>query len=130
MRPLNPIRFELKQRHTATVMKNGHIRVESHYYSVPCKYIGKKVNVLYTAREVEVYFRYEKIAVHLRSFRSYGYTTREEHLASQHRFMTDWTRTSSLPKPPPYILMWKHTYGVSWKRKNIRSKPISRAGEY
>ena len=90
MRPLNPIRFELKQRHTATVMKNGHIRVESHYYSVPCKYIGKKVNVLYTAREVEVYFRYEKIAVHLRSFRSYGYTTREEHLASQHRFMTDW----------------------------------------
>lgn len=90
MRPLNPIRFELKQRHTATVMKNGHIRVESHYYSVPCKYIGKKVNVLYNTREIEVYLRYEKIAVHTRNFRPYGYTTREEHLASQHRFMTDW----------------------------------------
>lgn len=90
MRPLNPIRFELKERHTATVMKNGHIRVENHYYSVPCKYIGKKVNVLYNTREIEAFFRYEKIATHTRSFRPYGYTTREEHLASRHRFMTDW----------------------------------------
>lgn len=90
MRPLNPIRFELKQRHTATVMKNGHIRVESHYYSVPCKYIGRKVNVLYNIKEIEVFLYYEKIAVHTRSFRPYGYTTSEEHLASQHRFMTDW----------------------------------------
>lgn len=90
MRPLTPIRFELKERHTATVMKNGHIRVENHYYSVPCKYIGKKVNVLYNTREIEAFFRYEKIATHTRSFRPYGYTTREEHLASRHRFMTDW----------------------------------------
>lgn len=90
MRPLNPIRFELKERHIATVMKNGHIRVENHYYSVPCKYIGKKVNVLYNTREIEAFFRYKKIATHTRSFRPYGYTTREEHLASRYRFMTDW----------------------------------------
>lgn len=90
MHPLNPIRFELKERHTATVMKNGYIRVENHYYSVPCKYIGKKVNIFYNTREIEVFFRYEKIATHTRSFRPYGYITREEHLASRHRFMTDW----------------------------------------
>ena len=26
----------------------------------------------------------------MKIYESYGYTTREEHLASQHRFMTDW----------------------------------------
>ena len=51
---LNPIRFELKQQYRATVMKNGHVRLgeDAHYYSVPCGYIGKKVILLYTSREV------------------------------------------------------------------------------
>lgn len=77
MRALNPIRFELKQRHVATVMKNGHIRVENHYYSVPCKHIGKRVSVLYNTHTIEVYFHYERIALHTRSYKAYGYTTNE-----------------------------------------------------
>ena len=90
MRALNPIRFELKQRHVATVMKNGHIRVENHYYSVPCKHIGKRVSVLYNTHTIEVYFHYERIALHTSSYKAYGYTTNEEHLASHHRFISDW----------------------------------------
>ncbi len=31
LRPLNPIRFELKERHTATVQRNGHVRLDRHY---------------------------------------------------------------------------------------------------
>lgn len=46
MEPLNPIRFELKQRHAATVQKNGYRRLERHYHSVPYPHIGKKINIL------------------------------------------------------------------------------------
>ena len=37
LRKLNPIRFELRHRYRATVMKNGHVRLgeDAHYYSVP-----------------------------------------------------------------------------------------------
>ncbi len=69
LRKLNPIRFELKQRYRATVMKNGHVRLgeDAHYYSVPCGYIGKKVILLYTSREVCIYYGYELIASHTRN---------------------------------------------------------------
>ena len=61
LRKLNPIRFELKQHYRATVMKNGHVRLgeDAHYYSVPCGYMGKKVILLYTSREVCIYYGYE-----------------------------------------------------------------------
>ena len=35
---------------------------DAHYYSVPCGYIGKKVILLYTSREVCIYYGYELIA--------------------------------------------------------------------
>lgn len=49
-------------------MKNGHVRLgeDAHYYSVPCRYIGKKVILLYT-REVYIYYGYELIASHTRT---------------------------------------------------------------
>lgn len=96
MGPLNPIRFELKQRHTATVQKNGYIRLERHYYSVPYQYIGKKVNVLYNSSTLEIYLRYEKIATHTRSYKPYGYTYNADHLASCQRVMTEWNPTKFL----------------------------------
>jgi len=64
LQPLNPIHYEIKQQAQLTVWKNGYIRlrVDTHYYSVPYKYIGKTVNVLYTYQSVEVYYRHELIA--------------------------------------------------------------------
>lgn len=90
---LNPIRYELKKQSQVTVMKNGHIRLseDAHYYSVPSKYIGKKVKLLYTSFLVEVYYKYEKIAEHPRDLSRYRYTTHVDHLASHHRFQTDWS---------------------------------------
>ena len=92
LRKLNPIRFELKQRYRATVMKNGHVRLgeDAYYYSVPCRYIGKKVILLYSSREVCIYCGYELIASHIRNRARCRYTTLEEHLASHHRYITEW----------------------------------------
>jgi len=90
---LNPLRYEIKEQALVTVSKNSHVRLSKdiHNYSVPYKYIGKKVKILYTSNTVEIYHRYELIAAHARSTRRFQYTTDPEHLASQHRFITEWT---------------------------------------
>lgn len=93
LRPLNPLRYEVKKQVLVTVMKNSYVRLgeDIHYYSVPYNYIGKKVKILYTSTHVDVYYRYTQIATHARSRIKYQYTTNARHLASQHRFITEWT---------------------------------------
>jgi transposase len=86
-------RYQIKQQCFSTVMQNSHVLLgkDKHYYSVPYQYIRKKVKLLYTQADVEIYFGYNRIATHLRSNRPYNYTTQQEHLASNHQFLTDWT---------------------------------------
>ncbi len=91
--PLPALRYEAKQQAMVTVMKNGHVclRADRHYYSVPYHFIGKKVKLLYNSASVEVYQRYECIALHRRDTRKYQYTTHTEHLASAHRYQSEWS---------------------------------------
>jgi transposase len=93
LQKLPEYRYEAKRKKVATVMKNNHVCLseDKHYYSVPFRYIGKKVNLLYSQQNVEVYYRYDCIARHARSYKPYGYTTQEDHLASKHQFKSDWT---------------------------------------
>lgn len=74
----------------ATVQRNGYVRLESHYYSVPYRHIGKKVNILYNSEKVEIYLKYEKVAVHQRGYKPYGYTHDVDHLAPSQRVPVDW----------------------------------------
>lgn len=91
--PLPTLRYELKKQCFATVAKNGHVGLgpDKHYYSVPYRYIGKKVKLLYSRHSVEVYYNYERIALHSRVKSPHQYTTDKEHLASTHRFVSEWT---------------------------------------
>lgn len=91
--PLPQHRYEIKYQSMATVGQNGHVQLskDRHYYSVPYQYIRKKVKFLYTATTIEIYHKYNRIAVHKRSYKPYNYTTLTEHLASTHQFMTEWT---------------------------------------
>lgn len=93
LNPLPALRYEAKQQSMVTVMKNGHVclRADKHYYSVPCRFIGKKVKLLCNSSSVEVYQRYECIALHKRDMRKYQYTTLTEHLASSHRYQSEWS---------------------------------------
>ena len=93
LQPLPVYRYEFKQQHIVTVMKNGHVclAVDKHYYSVPYHFIGKKVKIQYTATRIEIYYKYEQIAVHPRHGRKYHYTTTNEHVASSHRYLSEWT---------------------------------------
>jgi len=91
--PLPVMRYELKKQFHATVMKNGHVNLgpDKHYYSVPYRFIGKKIKLLYSGSSVEVFYQYERIAVHHRIKSPYTYTTDKDHMASTHQFVTDWT---------------------------------------
>lgn len=93
LRPLPAYRYECKQQLLCTVMKNGHVCLspDKHYYSVPYRYIGKKAKILYTSAQIEIFYKYERIAVHSRQYRKYHYTTLPEHLASAHRYLSEWT---------------------------------------
>jgi transposase len=90
---LPPLRYELKKCLYATVAKNGHVALsaDKHYYSVPYRFIGKKVKLLFSRHSVEIYYNYERIALHTRARLAYHYTTDKEHLASTHRFVAEWT---------------------------------------
>jgi transposase len=90
---LPPLRYELKKQLFATVMKNGHVCLapDKHYYSVPFRFIGKKVKLMYSGKSVEIFYHYECIAAHQRLISPYNYTTIKDHLASSHRFVSDWT---------------------------------------
>jgi transposase len=93
MQPLPGMRYELKKRTIVTVMKNCHVCLgeDKHYYSVHYKYISRKVIILYSKSTVEIYYKYERIAVHQRIKTPYSYTTVKEHMASAHQWVTDWS---------------------------------------
>ncbi|WP_347159846.1 IS21 family transposase [Pontibacter chitinilyticus] len=48
--PLPMLRYEFKRQCHATMMKNGHVCLgaDKHYYSVPYRFIGKKVKLLFS----------------------------------------------------------------------------------
>lgn len=93
LQPLPLLRYEFKKQQLLTVHKNCHICLseDKHYYSVSYKYIGKRVKLLYSQGDVKIYFNSECVAEHHRDRAPYKYTTNPDHLASTHRFVTDWS---------------------------------------
>jgi transposase len=96
--PLPVLKYELKKQIYATVMKNGHacLGPDKHYYSVPYRFIGKKIKLLYSSSLVEAYYHYERIATHKRAKGMHLYTTDKDHLASTHQFVTEWSQEKFL----------------------------------
>jgi len=97
--------YELKSHYQATVYKTSHIwlKVDEHYYSVPFKYINKKVQIICTKSMVEIYYNLERIACHFREKRQYGYTTISEHMPSSHQFVAEWN--------PDKFIKWARDIG-------------------
>jgi len=83
-------RYEIKHSKEATVMKNGYIQLCKHYYSVPYRFIGRKVKVIYSNTQVSVFYNRERIAYHRYSSKQFSHSTIREHLASTNQFVSDW----------------------------------------
>jgi hypothetical protein len=85
-------RYEIKFYKEVTVMQNGHIQIreDKHYYSVPYRFIGRLVKIIYSASKVSIFYNKEQIAYHRRSTVKYRYTTTKDHMSSTHQFVSDW----------------------------------------
>lgn len=79
LQPLPPTRYQMKTRKSLTVMRNSYISLNKHYYSVPKELIGKRVDVLYDAETIEVYYGLKFITTHHRDDTPYEYTQKASH---------------------------------------------------
>jgi transposase len=91
-------RYEIKQYKTAKVMKNCHVQLDKHYYSVPYRFIGKTVKIIYTTKHVNIFQGTDRIATHERGQKPFSYTTQGQHLPSTHQFVSQWS--------PDKFLQW------------------------
>jgi len=109
LQPLPTLPYEFKRQQQATISVNGHVclKEDKHYYSVPYQCIGKKVKILYTSTQVEIFYNYILIAKHQRDRKQYGYTTDIEHLASTHKYLTEWN--------PERFIKWAESIDESVK---------------
>lgn len=89
LKPLPSEPFAPKKVVQLTVQRNYHVQLtEDHcYYSVPYRYVGKKVKVLYDDRVVEVYLEGERLSLHLRKHVHKAYATVQAHMPPHHQKM-------------------------------------------
>lgn len=93
--------FFIKKTVILTVQRNYHVQLSEDklYFSVPYMYAGKKVKVHYNSRTVEVYYEYNRIALHIRQGAAKAYHTQPEHMPSNHQHASQakgWTKESLL----------------------------------
>ena len=114
LQPLPAQPFELKHYKRAKVQTNGHVWLgdDSHYYSVPYTYVGKRVEIQYSKTIVEIYYNHQRLASHARSKIIGGYSSQPAHMASTHRYIGKWSAA--------YFINWGH------KQDNIIGQYIER----
>ena len=90
--PLPSSPYQLRSYKRAKVQKISHIYLgtDKNYYSVPHRYVGRHVEVQYTADVVEIFYGGERIAHHNRSRTAGRYTTIGAHMPSTHQVYNDW----------------------------------------
>ena len=79
LQPLPAVRYQMKARKTVTVMRNSYVMLFKHQYSVPEQYIGKRVDIIYDADTLEIFYGMKLVTIHHRDDTPYGYTQKESH---------------------------------------------------
>lgn len=80
--------YELVTIKLATVNNNYHIEYKGFYYSVPYRYVSKKVELRVSSKTIQIYYENLKIAEHIRLYEHKGrYSTIPEHMPKEHQGM-------------------------------------------
>lgn len=85
LKGLPSFRYQYATWKKAKVNIDYHFTFDDHHYSVPYKYIGKKVEIYATSKTVECLHDNQRIAVHSRNYKKYHHTTVAEHMPKGHR---------------------------------------------
>lgn len=86
MQPLPEQMYRFRMRKEVKLSSTYHVCVgkERHFYSVPFKYVGQTVKVMWDIEYVEVYAGKELACCHTRSLIPYGYSTEKSHMPEKH----------------------------------------------
>ncbi len=105
LKPLPHEKYTRKQCKQLKVQFNYHIqlREDMHYYSVPYRYRGKQVLVIYTDAVVEMFCNNQRIALHKRDRTPNHYSTVKEHMPSHHKAYSEWS--------PQRLINWAEDIG-------------------
>jgi transposase len=123
MRALPPAPYTYSEWRERRVGFDYHVDVEQHYYSVPHALVGHSVWARYTATTVEIFFRGQRIATHVRSYQRGAHTTIPEHMPKAHRAHAEWS--------PRRLIQWGESIGASAGavvEHLLRSKPHPEQG--
>ena len=86
LHPLVANRYIFKEFKKATVGVDYHIELNGSGYSVPYKYLGKKVNVTYSSTNVSISLDGIIIASHKKLSQKYNDSTIKEHMPPSHQY--------------------------------------------
>jgi transposase len=89
LRPLPEKPYQFALWKTAKVSIDYHVSFEKHFYSVPHTLIQQQVEIKATERMVEIFHKGEQVAIHPRSNAQGRFSTRAEHMPSNHRFILE-----------------------------------------
>jgi transposase len=91
LRPLPAQPYVFADWKKARVNLDYHVEVDGHYYSVPYQLAKREVDIRFTQRTVEAFFRGRRVASHIRSYRKGRFTTLDEHMPKAHQEYLEWT---------------------------------------
>ncbi len=89
LRPLPEKPYTFAVWKTANINIDYHVEFDKHYYSVPHTIGRQEVEIKATERMVEIFYKGNSVALHPRSNARGRFTTRPEHMPSNHRFVLE-----------------------------------------
>jgi transposase len=92
LKPLPTEQYDLRNFAVSTVQYNHHVflKEDKHYYSVPYRLTGAKVQISYNSSLVEISHNNLRVATHPRNYHPYQYSTQEAHRPENHQFVAGW----------------------------------------
>jgi len=123
MRALPSTSYVFAEWKELTVAFDYHVDIDGHYYSVPHALVGYTAWARYSASSVEVFFRSERVATHVRSYQRGVHTTIAEHMPKSHRAHAEWS--------PRRLIQWGESIGPNTGavvEHLLRSKPHPEQG--
>jgi transposase len=123
MRALPAASYVFAEWKELTVAFDYHVDVDGHYYSVPHALVGYTAWARFSAVSVEVFFRSERVATHVRSYQRGVHTTIAEHMPKSHRAHAEWS--------PRRLIQWGESIGPhtgAVVEHLLRSKPHPEQG--
>jgi len=123
MRSLPATSYVFAEWKELTVAFDYHVDIDRHYYSVPHALVGHTAWARFSAASVEVFFRGERVATHVRSYQRGVHTTIADHMPKSHRAHAEWS--------PRRLIQWGESIGAATGavvEHLLRSKPHPEQG--